>query len=81
MFSDKEKDQSSKDSNDNKNQREMSKNPLIAKINRANSHNTNKSNSNNNNRSSHGGSGRNYDKRNMATDDIAFERFKKRFRK
>jgi len=82
MFSDKDKDQSSKDSNDNKNQREMSKNPLIAKINRANSHNTNKSNNNNNNnnRSSHGG-GRNYDKRNMATDDIAFERFKKRFRK
>jgi len=84
MFSDKEKDQSSNDSQDNKNQRETSRNSLINKINNANSHNTNKSNSNNNNnnnRSSHGGGNRNYDKRNMATDDIAFERFKKRFRK
>ncbi|KAL6631575.1 hepatocellular carcinoma-associated antigen 59-domain-containing protein [Neocallimastix sp. 'constans'] len=88
MFYDKNKnkDQNIKDSDDNMSQKEMSKNPIINKINRANNqnYNSNKNKHNNNNNdisSSHNSSGRNYDKRNMATDDIAFERFKKRFRR
>lgn len=91
MFTDKDKnkDQESKESENNKSQKEISKNPIIAKINRANNqnYNSNKNNhnhnnhNNNNNGSSRNSSGRNYDKRSMATDDIAYERFKKRFRR
>jgi len=92
IFSDKNNDsnQNNKD-NINKSQSESSQNPIIAKINKANSnnqnrrhHNNNNNNNNNNNRggqSSRNHSERNYDKRNMATDDIAYERFKKRFRR
>ncbi|ORX45817.1 hypothetical protein BCR36DRAFT_414411 [Piromyces finnis] len=85
MFSEKDKEQKNKETDD-KSQREVSKNPLIAKINKMNSHNSGSSNNksgngNNNYRSNHNGNGgRNYDRRNMATDDITYERFKKRFR-
>jgi len=90
---DKNKDQESKESDNSKYQREVSRNPIIAKINQANNQNNkfnknnnsnnsnNKNNNSNNNGSSRNSTGRNYDKRNMATDDIAFERFKKRFRR
>jgi len=85
MFSDKDKDQNSKESDSKSQQgKEISKNPLIAKINKANNANyksNHSNNNNNNNQNNCSGGGRNYDKRNMATDDIAYERFKKRFRK